>query len=87
MIQPSEEVLRAIVSLEGESNTNWLIFKEWLQTSYTMEALNTNEIDDPTKVPIAQGSVRQLRRLLFVIKNAREDLERLQLAILQAKTV
>lgn len=87
MLQPDEKTLRALISLEGENSENWFTFMEWLTNSYSVEGLNTNEIDDPTRVPISQGSVRQLRQLIFIIKNSKEQLQRLQDAIRQANTV
>jgi len=87
MLQPDEKTLRAITSLERENSENWKTFMDWVTNSYSIEGLNTNEIDDPTRVPISQGSVRQLRQLIFIVKNSQEQLERLQTAIKQANSV
>jgi hypothetical protein len=76
MIPPNEQIYRAIIAMNKQQDTNWVLFTNWLKDTYITEGLNTNEIDDKEFARLSQGSVRQLRQLLHYINNGEELLKR-----------
>ena len=76
MLPPNEQIFRAIIAMNKQQDTNWVLFTNWLKDTYITEGLNTNEIEDVDKTRLSQGSVRQLRHLLNYINNSEELLKR-----------
>jgi hypothetical protein len=71
MIQPDEEILKAIISLEG--NSHWeTLRKKWFRPSLS-------ELWGPGEAVFAHGMFSQLIQLMDMIDEARDRLKLLEL--------
>ncbi len=84
MLKPSEDILRALVSLEGKPD--WKEICEWLRDSLIQQSIQNNKSQgDATR--IIQGRNQELEEILNYADKAREHLVRARESKRQEQTI
>jgi hypothetical protein len=74
MMNPTERVLRAIVSLSG--NEDWEEIKRWIKDSLGQAFLECSTYrPEPTSYPFMSGRAYELKEIINTIEKAKEKLE------------
>lgn len=75
MIQPSEDVLRAITNLDKSNPTSFKVFFDWLGSSWSGHLIGASVTENDVHSRWMQGRCQELRDLIQFISTAEMQLE------------
>jgi hypothetical protein len=83
MIQPNDEILRAITNLEKSNPTSFQIFMNWINFSWTGHLIASSMTEKDPQYRWMQGRCQELRDLIQFISTAESQLELQKTELLQ----
>jgi len=75
MVQPTDDILRAIVNLEKSNPTSFKIFMEWMNTSWSGHLIVSSVMEKDPQRGWMQGRCQELRDLIQFMTTAEMQLE------------